>query len=165
MEDQTIYATCILQPDGGSNVSGLVKFIQEKNKPVLINATVKNLSKGEHGFHIHQFGNLTEGCKSAGPHYNPFGLQHGGPKDEIRHVGDLGNVISDGTVDSELVMYDNQIQLVGPYSIIGRSVVTHADPDDLGKGGHADSKTTGHAGARLACCTIGLSGPFDFKKP
>ena len=35
-----------------------------------------------------------------------------------------------------------------------------ADEDDLGRGGHEDSKTTGHAGARLACGTIGLSGPF-----
>ena len=26
--------------------------------------------------------------------------------------------------------------------------------DDLGLGGHSDSKTTGHAGGRLACCEI-----------
>ena len=54
------------------------------------------------------------------------------------------------------------IKLDGPTSVIGRSFVIHADEDDLGRGGFADSKTTGHAGARLACCTIGLSGPFLF---
>lgn len=30
----------------------------------------------------------------------------------------------------------------------------HAGRDDLGQGGAADSKTTGAAGPRLACCTI-----------
>ena len=29
---------------------------------------------------------------------------------------------------------DNQIPLTGPHSIVGRAVVVHADPDDLGKG-------------------------------
>ena len=61
------------------------------------------------------------------------------------------------------------IKLDGPTSVVGRSFVSnylffyikvHADEDDLGRGGYEDSKTTGHAGARLACCTIGLSGPF-----
>lgn len=32
----------------------------------------------------------------------------------------------------------------------------HADEDDLGKGGFEDSKTTGHAGGRLACGVIGV---------
>ena len=35
--------------------------------------------------------------------------------------------------------------------------VIHADVDDLGKGGHELSKTTGNAGGRLACGVIGFS--------
>eukprot|EP00330_Aristerostoma_sp_ATCC50986_P013998 CAMPEP_0114591622 /NCGR_PEP_ID=MMETSP0125-20121206/13624_1 /TAXON_ID=485358 ORGANISM="Aristerostoma sp., Strain ATCC 50986" /NCGR_SAMPLE_ID=MMETSP0125 /ASSEMBLY_ACC=CAM_ASM_000245 /LENGTH=161 /DNA_ID=CAMNT_0001789801 /DNA_START=68 /DNA_END=553 /DNA_ORIENTATION=+ len=159
------YAMCILHPDGGSGVSGFVKFAQPKGGKTIVNATIKGLSAGKHGFHIHEFGNLIEGCKSAGAHYNPFKKEHGGPNDEERHVGDMGNVVADGTNDTTLVYEDALIQLTGEQSVIGRSVVTHADEDDLGKGGHSDSKTTGHAGARVACGTIGLSGPFEFQKP
>ena len=32
--------------------------------------------------------------------------------------------------------------------------MVHADPDDLGKGGHELSLTTGNAGARVACGEI-----------
>ena len=46
--------------------------------------------------------------------------------------------------------------IYGENSVIGRSFVVHADVDDLGDGGHELSPTTGNAGARLACGTIGL---------
>ena len=54
-------------------------------------------------------------------------------------------------------MSDKLIKLRGQYSIIGRSIVIHENPDDLGKGGYPDSKTTGHAGKRIACGVIGYS--------
>ena len=57
---------------------------------------------------------------------------------------------------ASLQLNDKLIQLDGPYSIIGRSCVVHANEDDLGKGKAPDSKTTGNSGARLACGVIGL---------
>ena len=36
-----------------------------------------------------------------------------------------------------------------------RTVIVHADEDDLGLGGHELSATTGNAGDRLACGVIG----------
>ena len=52
---------------------------------------------------------------------------------------------------------DSMISLTGENSILGRTVVVHADVDDLGKGGHELSKTTGNAGARSACGVIGIA--------
>jgi Cu-Zn family superoxide dismutase len=112
---------------------------------------------------VHALGNLTEGCLSAGGHFNPLGAPHGGPGDaaSARHAGDLGNVVADadGVVDVRLT--DENIALAGERSVIGRALVLHADADDLGRGGHADSLTTGHAGARIACGVIGLDADAD----
>ena len=113
-----------------------------------------------HGFHIHEFGDLTEGCKTAGGHYNPKGKSHGGPLDTERHVGDLGNLKTDERGNTFLALNDTQIKLFGEESVVGRSCVVHEDTDDLGRGGFPDSKTTGHAGARVACGIIGLTNEF-----
>jgi len=165
MQADAAYAICVLNQDLGSGVTGVVKFVQPAGGKTIVNATIKGLTAGKHGFHVHEFGNLTEGCKTAGAHFNPEKKTHGGPSDEERHVGDMGNVVSDGKSDTVLVYEDALISLTGPNSIIGRAVVTHADEDDLGRGGYDDSKTTGHAGARVACGVIGWSAPFEYSRP
>jgi len=109
----------------------------------------------QRGFHIHE-GNDTESesCDSVGGHYNPEGNDHGGPHDDNRHVGDLGNVYSSAFGEIEGRFYDDVISLTGEKSIVGRAVVLHRDEDDLGLGGEEDSLTTGHAGKRLGCCIL-----------
>jgi len=152
-----VHAICILRPDNNSGVSGIVTFSQKSKEGTSVHADLQGLKPGLHGFHVHEYGDLRQGCATAKSHYNPFSKNHGAPNDSERHVGDLGNVNADKNGNAVFDGTDNQIQLCGPHSIIGRSVVVHADPDDLGKGGHADSLTTGHAGARLACGVIGLA--------
>ena len=49
---------------------------------------------------------------------------------------------------AKIDLNDSQISLCGKLSVVGRTMVVHADPDDLGKGGHELSSTTGNAGAR-----------------
>lgn len=34
--------------------------------------------------------------------------------------------------------------------------MVHSQKDDLGRGGHSDSKTNGHSGPRVACGVVGL---------
>ena len=148
-----------MNPDKESGVSGLVRLSHPKDGKCKIQAEIKGLKEGNHGFHIHQYGNLTEGCKTAGPHFNPAGKTHGGPSSKIRHVGDLGNVTAGENGIGKYVLEDHEVSLWGENSVIGRSFVVHANVDDLGEGGHELSKTTGNAGGRLACGVIGISGP------
>ena len=104
---------------------------------------------------------MTNGCISAGPHFNPHKKTHGGPADENRHVGDLGNIEAGEDNVGRYDYEDAMISLTDPeHSIIGRSMVVHLKEDDLGRGGDDESLKTGNAGARLACGVIGLSGAF-----
>jgi len=148
-------SVCLLK---GNEVNGLVRCEQSTTGgPTTVHVIATGLKPGKHGFHIHEFGDLSDGCQTAGAHFNPYGKTHGSPDDQERHVGDLGNVeaSSDGKVDCKIV--DNLISLVGPHSVIGRAFVLHADVDDLGKGGHEQSKTTGNAGGRIACAVVGIA--------
>lgn len=82
-------------------------------------------------------------------------MQHGGPVDPIRHVGDLGNlkVSDDGSV--ELNYVDPIVSLSGgPRGVVGRAVVITADEDNLGRGGTADSLIEGDSGKAIACGII-----------
>lgn len=81
----------------------------------------------------------------------------------MRHVGDLGNinVNSDGTAKVDIRIDAKKLSLVGPKSIVGRTLVLHEGEDDLGLGTFPDSKTTGHAGGRLGCGVIGIDSDFS----
>ncbi|OMO55314.1 hypothetical protein COLO4_36053 [Corchorus olitorius] len=151
-----VKAVAVLSSSEG--VSGTIFFTQEGDGPTTVTGNVSGLKPGLHGFHVHALGDTTNGCMSTGPHFNPAGKEHGAPEDENRHAGDLGNITvgDDGTASFSKT--DSQIPLTGPNSIIGRAVVVHGDPDDLGKGGHELSKSTGNAGGRVACGIIGLQG-------
>lgn len=143
---------------GGGRVKGVVRFREKLNNLVEIDLDISGLRKnGIHGFHIHEYGDLTEGCKSACKHFNPYNVTHGGPDSKIRHVGDLGNIKADIHGKCNYKFTDHRIKLKGRNNIIGRSVVIHDKEDDLGEGGGHESLKTGNAGKRIACGVIGIS--------
>lgn len=139
-------------PDHQPNqVAGHVTFEAEANG-VRVDAFFSQLPPGEHGFHIHKAGDLrAKGCQGACAHYHvgPPADHGGAPNARPRHTGDLGNV--SGTPCRKTY----ELKGVDLNDLYGRSVIVHADPDDLGFGPHPDSKTTGHSGARIACAIIG----------
>lgn len=59
------------------NIRGQLRFEQPTTGgPVIVRGTVLGLTPGLHGIHIHTNGNLTDDCKAAGPHFNPFEVAH-----------------------------------------------------------------------------------------
>jgi Cu-Zn family superoxide dismutase len=133
------------------NVEGTVWFTAVPGG-VAVKASLKGLAAGNHGFHVHEFGDCTapDGA-SAGGHFNPKGSPHGAPTDAARHAGDLGNIqpAADGTATLEWT--DPAMKLDGPDGVIGHAVIVHANPDDL------KTQPTGNAGGRVACGVIGVA--------
>ena len=134
----------VLYPED-SQVSGVVRF-QPVNDGLLISYKIKGLIDGKHGFHVHEYGDLTDGCTSACAHFNPDGATHGGLDTKIRHFGDLGNIESkDRLAEGSLFLPNGRLD-GSKYSILGRMIIVHADRDDLGEGGDEESLKTGNAG-------------------
>ena len=142
-----------------NGINGNIMFYTKSDDTVLIDIDLSGLPKNAKlGFHIHEAGDITDGCKSACAHFNPFNTVHGGPKSINRHVGDLGNIITDNNGNCKMKFYDHMIKLDNSTcNIIGRSIVIHENTDDLGKGNNKESLKTGNAGNRIACSVIGYS--------
>jgi Cu-Zn family superoxide dismutase len=149
---ETTVAQCILEYSG--TVKGAILLIQAPGTPTLIKGTITGLEPGTHGFHIHEFGDMSKGCESMGGHYNPDGVDHGDI--EQGHVGDLGNITADEDGTASFSIQANRVDLIGDRSVVGRGIVVHADQDDLGQGRDEESLKTGNAGDRLACGVITL---------
>lgn len=139
-----------INPSSGSQVTGTVTF-EEVDGGVKVVADIKGLTPGKHGFHVHEHGDCSApDASKAGMHYNPRNTNHGGPDSPVRHVGDLGNVVADDKGHAHYERIDAVITLDGPETIVGRSILVHADPDDY------VSQPAGNSGKRIGCGLIEL---------
>ena len=125
-------------------VEGTVAFTQTSEGVVKVEYTITGLDAGNHGFHVHQLGNiLSDDGSSVEGHFvghchgtcRPSGvLQEVGLLDDGRLITSSGSIAA-GTFD------DTVIELNGKNSIIGRSLVIHGIRDN--------------ASPRAAQCVIG----------
>lgn len=144
-------AVAHLSATRGSSVSGTVTLVRTEGG-VTVTADLRGLSAGAHGLHVHEFGDCSApDASSAGAHFNPSNGPHGGPSDEQRHAGDLGNIVADKNGNARLESIDAALMLEGPNSVLGRSIVVHANPDDF------RTQPTGNTGARFACGVVGVA--------
>jgi len=131
-----------------------VATLKQEADGVNIAIDVAGLSKGTHGFHIHEKGVCEPpDFKSAGEHFNPTDMKHGFDNPEGPHAGDLPNleVGKDGNVQESFVNEMVTLKKGEPNSLLregGTALVIHEDPDDN------VSQPSGNSGARKACGVI-----------
>ena len=152
LSEQATDVKAYVELQQSETVKGTILLMQKPGTPTLIKGRIEGLEPGEHGFHIHEFGDMSDGCASMSGHYNPDAGEHGNIDEG--HVGDLGNVTADDNGVADFTIVAKRVDLVGDRSVVGRGIVIHKDQDDLGQGGDAESKKTGNAGDRLACGVI-----------
>ena len=146
-------AIAVLHPASGSQVMGTVTFTKTDGGMQVV-ADITGLTPGQHGFHIHEFGDCSApDATSAGGHFNPSKNPHAGHDDAKRHEGDLGNIEADSSGKAHLELTDKMMTMSGEKSIIGRGVIVHEKADDL------KTQPTGNAGGRVACGVIGIAKP------
>ena len=144
-------AIAVLYPTEGNKVEGTVIFTQAA-EGIKIVANITGLTPGKHGFHIHEYGDCSSpDGTSAGGHFNPTMMPHGSPTDMKHHEGDIGNITADSAGVAHLEWVDKMMTFSGPESIIGHSVIVHANEDDM------KTQPTGNAGPRVACGVIGIA--------
>lgn len=96
------------------SMTGEITFKQWNiNSPILVSMNISGLPAGKHSVHIHAFGDVTDGCKSTGPHF----------RSSI-----IGNIEAKDDKDVDVSYETLGLNLFGLSGILGRSVVIHEKP-------------------------------------
>lgn len=148
-KEETVVSTTTAKAMMKGKVNAEVTFLPTAQGVVMKVYATDLKPNSTHGFHIHENGKC-EGpdYKSAGDHFNPEKHSHGAPSSSIKHLGDLGNLVSNaqGVAEKELLMRDlKEVSVIN-----NRSVIIHEKADDY------VSQPTGDAGGRIACGIINL---------
>lgn len=127
-----------------------VVVLREEENGVRLQIEASQLEPGKHGFHIHEKNFEGTDFDTAGAHFNPTKKQHGLKNPKGPHLGDMRNlkVKEDGTVLQTEFIEKATLKAGDPYSLIGRSIVIHADEDDQ------MSDPAGNSGERIAAGNI-----------
>ncbi len=128
-------------------------MIKAAGPGVHLKLTLDHMPPGEHAVHFHQVAKC-EGpdFKSAGPHFNPDGKQHGLQNPDGHHAGDMANFSVNAKGEAAVDLYNKDVNLGSDshslFSNGGTSIVVHAKADDM------RTDPSGNSGDRIACGVI-----------
>lgn len=132
-----------------------------------ISGTLRSLTPGIHGIHLHMVGQCSPPFTTAGGHWNPTQRQHGTDNPQGAHYGDLQNIRADrrgianvrvtspgGSLNGNVIGGGGRLgrgrTISGPALIDadGATIIVHAEPDDY------RTDPSGNSGARVACGVV-----------
>ena len=146
-----IVAESEINKTGETGVTGTAIFINENNKLRMV-VEIKGMQNKTHAVHIHEIGECGDEGRAAAGHWNPTKENHGRWGINVHHSGDIGNINTDSNGYGKITVVDtsNRWSIGGSKntSVIGRSIIVHANTDD------GTSQPTGNAGGRVGCGVI-----------
>ena len=140
----------------GASIGTVELAAAPKGGGVIFTPMLKGLPPGEHGFHVHEFGNcgakekdgkLSAG-EMAGDHYDPKKVhKHEGPTGS-GHLGDLPPLKVDAKGNATQAVTAPRLTLK---DLRRKALVIHEGGDNLSD----QPKPNGGGGARIACGVVG----------
>jgi superoxide dismutase, Cu-Zn family len=149
VESENGKATAEIRGYTGNTLHGALRF-ENSGDSLFIHGDFTGLPTGAHGFHVHQIGN----CMAPGEHFGAPAERHGNPLDSLEHHrGDMPNLVADSAGVAHFEFRTADMTLGdGSHSVVNRSVVIHANPDDY------VSQPSGNSGLPIACGVIKRNG-------
>jgi len=102
----------------GCNAIGVVRMVQASEDSCIIEGTLDGLKPGTHGLYVHEYGDLSEGCRSCGDILDMSNFS--GNKGQ--KYGELGLVRADSAGRAQFRL---QTPFLKVWDVIGRSMVLH----------------------------------------
>lgn len=161
--ESAVTAVALLRTADGRDAGRVSLFQTPAGVRLQVDAT--GLAPGQHGFHIHTNGacdpaaDATTGQPvafgAAGGHFDPHATKHhGAPGDAPTqsHAGELPNLQADANGRATLQYVNAHVTLSpGERSVLGRSLIVHANLDDY------TTNPAGNSGPRVLCGRIEAS--------
>jgi Cu-Zn family superoxide dismutase len=137
-------AVVLLIADITHNSGGVLSFTMETDKRMLIEGNFEGLKPGKYSIQIHQWGDCSApGFTSTGPLLTSAAFYKNAPAGDTAAIGTLGYITAGNDGRAQIKTYSTRLSLAGSNSILGRSVVIHAD-------------SAGSAGRMISCGVVGL---------